>query len=92
MAKTYMTKRQFAEALGLSVRTVERKVERNLIRLSGRTFGGHWRFDTEELIRCRSDPKVLRAWTKPAFVVRHEVKQIAERQAMQRAISILRGR
>ena len=92
MRKRYLTKRQFAEALGLSIRTVERKVERNLIQLAGRTFGGHWRFTLEELDRCRKDPQVMRNWTRPAFIIKYEAKQIAEKQSMRRALSILRGR
>lgn len=49
----YLTKRQFAQALGVSIRTVERRVNAGHIKLSGRTFGGHWRFTTQELDRCR---------------------------------------
>lgn len=56
----YLTKREFADGLGVSVRTVERKVNAGLIRLSGRTFGGHWRFTKEELERCLTAEGVIR--------------------------------
>ena len=88
--KRYMTKRQFAEALGIAVRTVERKVNAGVIRLAGRTLGGHWRFDLEELERCRTTHGVIRNWTKPAFVVRFERRQVERELAVKAAFGKLR--
>lgn len=61
----YLTKRQFADALGVSTRTVERKVEAGLITVSGYTVGGHWRFLADELDRCRTTKGLFRSKPRP---------------------------
>lgn len=50
---TTLTKREFADALRVSTRTVDRYIKAQLIRAS-KTPGGHVRIDRDELDRLRS--------------------------------------